>query len=45
MPENIASQKTLINAGYYEESVMRQYFTRRNGTQTDALMFAKLAAQ
>ena len=44
MPDNIGSQKTLLKAGYYQECVMRDFFTRRNGEQTDAISFAYLAS-
>ena len=41
LPENPASQKTLLNAGFELENVVRQGMTRRDGTQTDAVLFAK----
>ena len=44
MPDNLGSQKALLKAGYYQECIMRDYFTRRNGEQTDALSFACLAS-
>ena len=43
MPDNLGSQKVLLKAGYYQECVMRDFFTRRNGQQTDAISFACLA--
>lgn len=44
LPENPASQKTLLNAGFELENVVRQGMTRRDGTQTDAVLFAKFPA-
>jgi RimJ/RimL family protein N-acetyltransferase len=44
MPDNIGSQKTLLKSGYYQEAVMRDFFTRRNGEQCDALSFACLVS-
>jgi RimJ/RimL family protein N-acetyltransferase len=41
LPENMASQKTLIKAGFEMETVLRDGMTRRDGTQTDAVLFAK----
>ena len=41
LPENLASQKTLINAGFELETVLRDRMTRRNGSQTNAVVFAK----
>ena len=41
LPENPASQKTLLNAGFELENVVRQGMTRRDGTQTDAVLFAR----
>jgi len=41
LPENKASQKTLLNAGFEMETVLREGMTRRDGTQTDAVLFAK----
>ena len=40
-PDNLASQKTLLNAGFELETVLRDRMTRRNGTQANAVMFAK----
>jgi RimJ/RimL family protein N-acetyltransferase len=45
LPDNIGSQKTLLKAGYYQEFVMREYFTRRNGEQCDAISFACLSSE
>ena len=41
LPENPGSQKTLLKAGFEMETVLRQGMTRRDETQTDAVMFAK----
>ena len=41
LPENLASQKTLLNAGFELETVLRDRMTRRNGTQANAVVFAK----
>ena len=41
LPDNLASQKTLLNAGFELETVLRDRMTRRNGTQANAVMFAK----
>ena len=41
LPENLASQKSLINAGFELETVLRDRMTRRNGSQTNAVVFAK----
>jgi RimJ/RimL family protein N-acetyltransferase len=41
LPENLASQKSLINAGFELETVLRDRMTRRNGTQANAVVFAK----
>ncbi len=41
LPENTGSQKTLLKAGFEMETVLRQGMTRRDETQTDAVMFAK----
>ncbi|MEY4322374.1 MAG: hypothetical protein RL410_155 [Actinomycetota bacterium] len=43
MIENIASAKTLLKAGFEQEAVLKNYMTKRNGEQTDALLFAKFA--
>lgn len=43
MPDNIGSQKTLLKAGYYQEAVLRDFFTRRNGEQCEALSFVSLS--
>jgi len=45
LPENIGSQKTLLRAGFYLESTQRMAMTNRDGTQTDGLVFAKLAPE
>lgn len=44
LPENKASQKTLLNAGFEMETLLRDGMTRRDGTQTDAVLFAKFPA-
>ena len=41
LPDNLASQKSLINAGFELETVLRDRMTRRNGTQANAVVFAK----
>ena len=41
LPENMASQKTLLNAGFELETVLRDGMTRRDGTQTNSVLFAK----
>jgi RimJ/RimL family protein N-acetyltransferase len=41
LPENKASQKTLLNAGFEMETLLRQGMTKRDGSQTDAVLFAK----
>lgn len=41
LPENKASQKTLLKAGFELETVLRDGMTKRDGTQTDAVLFAK----
>lgn len=41
LPENLASQKTLLNAGFELETVLRDGMTRRDGTQTNAVLFSK----
>ncbi len=41
LPENLASQKTLLNAGFELETVLRDGMTRRDGTQTNSVLFAK----
>ncbi len=43
-PDNEASRRTLIRAGFQMESILPQRMTRRDGTQTDAIMFSKFAA-
>ena len=45
LPENIGSQRTLTKAGFYLESTQRMAMTNRDGTQTDGLVFAKLAPE
>jgi RimJ/RimL family protein N-acetyltransferase len=44
LPDNLASQKTLVNAGFELETVLRDRMTRRDGTQTNAVLFAKFPA-
>jgi RimJ/RimL family protein N-acetyltransferase len=41
LPDNLASQKSLINAGFELETVLRDRMTRRDGTQANAVVFAK----
>lgn len=41
LPENAASQKTLLNAGFELETVLRDGMTRRDGTQANSVLFAK----
>ena len=41
LPDNLASQKTLLNAGFELETVLRDRMTRRDGTQTNSVVFAK----
>jgi RimJ/RimL family protein N-acetyltransferase len=41
LPENKASQKTLLKAGFEMETLLRQGMTKRDGSQTDAVLFAK----
>jgi RimJ/RimL family protein N-acetyltransferase len=41
LPENMASQKTLLNAGFELETVLRDGMTRRDGTQTNSVLFSK----
>jgi RimJ/RimL family protein N-acetyltransferase len=41
LPDNLASQKSLVNAGFELETVLRDRMTRRNGTQANAIVFAK----
>lgn len=41
LPENQASQKSLLNAGFELETVLRDAMTRRDGFQTNAVLFAK----
>ena len=41
LPENVASQKTLLKAGFEMETVLRDGLSRRDGTQADAVLFAK----
>jgi RimJ/RimL family protein N-acetyltransferase len=45
LPENIGSKKTLLKAGFYLESTQQMAMTHRDGTQTDGLVFAKLAPE
>jgi RimJ/RimL family protein N-acetyltransferase len=44
LPDNLASQKSLLNAGFELETVLRDRMTRRNGSQADAVVFAKFPA-
>ena len=41
LPENIASQKTLIKAGFEMETVLREAMTKRDGSQTNSVVFSK----
>lgn len=41
LPDNLASQKTLLNAGFELETVLRDGMTKRDGSQTNAVLFAK----
>jgi RimJ/RimL family protein N-acetyltransferase len=41
LPENLASQKTLLNAGFELETVLRDRMTRRDGTQANSVLFAR----
>ena len=41
LPDNLASQKTLLNAGFELETVLRDGMTKRDGNQTNAVLFAK----
>lgn len=41
LPDNLASQKSLLNAGFELETVLRDRMTRRDGTQANAVVFAK----
>ena len=41
LPDNLASQKSLINAGFELETVLRDRMTKRDGLQTNAVVFAK----
>ena len=43
MINNIASAKTLMKAGFENEATLRNYMTKRDGEQTDALLFAKFS--
>lgn len=45
LPENLGSQKTLLKAGFEFESTQRMAMTNRDGTQTDGLVFAKIAPE
>ncbi len=40
-PQNVASMKTLLKAGFEQEALLKNHMTRRDGTQGDALMFSK----
>jgi RimJ/RimL family protein N-acetyltransferase len=44
LPENLASQKTLLNAGFELETVLRDAMTKRDGAQTNSVLFAKFPA-
>ena len=41
LPENIGSQKTLASAGYELESILRGRLTKRDGSQSDGLLYVK----
>jgi GNAT superfamily N-acetyltransferase len=41
LPENIASQKTLTKAGFEMETVLRDAMARRDGSQTNSVVFSK----
>ena len=41
LPDNLASQKSLRNAGFELETALRDRMTRRNGNQATAVLFAK----
>lgn len=41
LPDNLASQKSLIKGGFELETVLRDGMTRRDGTQTSSVLFAK----
>ena len=38
--DNERSKQLLLNAGYEFEGIMKQYVTRRNGSQIDMALFA-----
>ena len=40
LPENEGSRRTLLAAGFEFETLLRNGLTRRDGTQTDAVVFA-----
>lgn len=44
LPENVASQKTLLKAGFELETVLRDGMTRRDRTQTNSVLFSKFPA-
>jgi RimJ/RimL family protein N-acetyltransferase len=41
LPENTASQKTLIKAGFEMETLLRDAMTKRDGSQTNSVVFSK----
>lgn len=41
LPENSASQKTLLKAGFEMETLMRDAMTKRDGSQTNSVVFSK----
>lgn len=45
LPENEASRRTALAAGFELETIHRAAMTRRDGTQSDALVFAKFPPQ
>lgn len=41
LPENVGSQKTLLSAGYELENILRSRLTKRDGSQSDGLLYVK----
>jgi len=41
LPENSASQKTLLKAGFEMETLLRDAMTKRDGSQTNSVVFSK----
>ena len=41
LPENLGSQRTLIKSGFELEATLHNRLNRRNGVQSDGLLFAK----